>query len=93
MSTKIPHGGNLSDNRGPEAIRPTVSCASLAGLILTGRLVSRKLQKQDFKISDVLGLLGAWTACGLAVWGKSYLMIHFDIRSILNDYRCQIGHW
>ena len=70
MSAEIPPGVNLSDDRGSQAVRSTLACAILAGSILAGRLVSRKLRKQDFKISDylvVLGLLGAWTACGPAV--------------------------
>ena len=70
MSTPIPPGVDLNDNKGPQLIRSVIACCVLSGLALVGRLAARKIQKSNFKASDYLvavGLIGAWVISGIAI--------------------------
>ena len=76
MANNLTPGMDITDDRGPHVIRAAVACSVLSGFAFAGRIVSRKLVKADFLISDyllALGLLGAWLSSVFLVWGKSYL--------------------
>ena len=76
MSANLARGMNLTEDRGPYVIRVVVACSILSGLAFGGRIVSRKLLKANFLVSDYLvavGLLGAWLLSGLALWSKHNL--------------------
>ena len=67
-----------TEDRGPEIIRAVVTCLVLSGLALVGRIVSRKLLKANFLVSDYLvafGSLGAWLLSSLTIWGKYHLAL------------------
>lgn len=78
MSAMPTPGVDLTDDRGPQVIRAVVACSVLSGLAFAGRMVSRKLMKTDFLVSDcpvALGLLGAWLLSGFGVWSKHHLAL------------------
>lgn len=72
MSMTPPPGMDLTEDLGPRIIREVAACSVLAGLAVVGRLVSRKMKKASLTGADyavIGGLLGAWVASGLTIWG------------------------
>ena len=70
MSTPIPSGVDLDDDRGPQLIKSVVACCVLSGLAVAGRLASRKIKKSSFRASDYLvaaGLVGSWVISGITI--------------------------
>ena len=75
MSATSMPGADLTDNRGPQVIKAIAACTGFSGLTFAGRVVSRKLLKAEYLVSDdlvALGFLGAWLESGLGVWGKHH---------------------
>ena len=73
MSTSIPPGVDLNDDRSPQLIRSVIACCVLSGLAFVGRLASRKIQKSNFLASDyfvAVGLVGSWVVSGITIDGK-----------------------
>ena len=73
MSANLTPGMSLTDDRGPQVIRAIVACSVLSGLAFAARIVSRKMLKAKFLVSDYLvafGLLSAWLLSSLALWSE-----------------------
>ena len=89
-------GENLNDDLGPSSVVATMVIATLAGLALVARLVSRAIQRISFGASDVLAILGllfSWVVSGLVVYGWHFLLssIFHDKESSSEDSRREVG--
>ena len=66
------YDNSVAENSGPRVVGVTVAFEILATLALVLRLLSRKLKKASFLLSDyvcILGLLGSWVEAGLIFAG------------------------
>lgn len=73
MDANLPPGVDLGANRGPAIIRSTAAVAALATVIVIARLISKKIQKAKWNLSDytvVLGLIGCWGLTGIVIRSK-----------------------
>ena len=96
MSTPIPPGVDLNDDRSPQLVRSVVACCVLSGLALAGRLASRRIQKSNFLASDYLvavGLVGSWVSSGVTIDGKQSYLDSQRRRIILIPSSGFIGPW
>ena len=70
MAATVPPGVDLTADRGPEIIRNTAAVASLATVVVIARLVSRRIQKSKWNLSDytiVVGLIGCWALTAVVI--------------------------
>ena len=75
---------DLHQNRGSQINGTVIGLSVLAGFIVVGRLVARKIKAIQLQVSDyaiVAGLVGAWAESGTDVYRKFLcLKIHETTR-------------
>ena len=77
-SPQGPYGSNTHHGKDRNAIVSIVVCMAIAGLVVAGRFVSRRLKGVNSGISEWLalgGLAGAWIVSALVIEGKNHRLL------------------